>query len=315
MPQYYVLRKNHLMRSSVVDDVRCGHEEEAVVRFAACNFSCVHCFSFASSWPHCWHRYKKMREYSTEEVATEINSVISGYRYSWLRITGGEPFWKLERARELCAVLKLIEGNGRNFNEDVVIQTNGFILANRKRCLEITARLADLSLDVLIEISLKGTCSDEFKLLTLLPNKGYYIQLKAVENLREAVEGRRNLSYRLVMGYGPNRVSKDLPTHVFVHPEQRFFLQMRERWDPHFVKIYKKYLKESPSGHLGFSMACLVTQRWGIRTLRNIEKHEMLLRTRELSNSERKLYKFQWESIYPYFTEMNPEKFYALEFP
>jgi len=315
MTQHYVLRKNHLMRNSVVNDVRCGSGEEAVVRFAGCNFNCVHCFSFASSWPHRWQHYDKKKKYSTEEVAAEINSIISGYHYTWLRITGGEPFLNLKRANELCSALKLIEGVSENFNDDVVIQTNGFILKDRNNCLEIATKLSDLSLDVLIEISLKGTCSEEFTLLTLLPNSGYYMQLKAVENLREAVRGKRNLSYRLVMGYGPNSVSKNLPTHVFVHPEGRFLLQMRQRWNPHFAEIHERYLKESPSGHLGFSMACLVTQRWGIQTLRNIEKNGMLLRTKQLNNSERKQYKFQWESIYPYFIEMNPERFYALEFP
>jgi len=30
---------------------------------------------------------------------------------------------------------------------------------------------------------------------------------------------------------------------------------------------------------------------------------------------ERKKYELQWKSVHPYFTEMKPEEFYALEFP
>lgn len=74
----------------------------------------------------------------------------------------------LERAMELSAVLRLIEKKSSSFNNDVVIQTNGFIFGNSDKCLKIAERLADLSLDVLVEISLKGTNSDEFKLLTSL---------------------------------------------------------------------------------------------------------------------------------------------------
>lgn len=315
MPQQYVLRDNHSKDNSVVNDVKCGRGEEAVVRFARCNFSCIHCFSYASSWPNRWRYYKKKREYSVQDAADEINKVLTGYRYIWLRITGGEPFFDMERAMELCSILKLIENNGKSFNNDVVIQTNGFILGNIKKCLKIMDTLAEVSLNVLIEVSLKGTSSDEFGLITLLPAKSFDLQLKGVENLRQTIDGKENLAYRLVMGFGPNTVSNDLPTHAFIHPKHRFLLQMRERWDQHFTEIYEGYLEESPSGDLGFSMACLVTQRWGLRPLRNIDRHGMLLRTNELSNSERKLHTRQWESVHPYFTDMKPEEFYALEFP
>lgn len=117
------------------------------------------------------------------------------------------------------------------------------------------------------------------------------------------------------MGFGLNSVSKDLPSHIFVHPDEHFLLQMRERWSSHFAKTYENYLEESSSGHLGFSMACLVTQRWGIRPMKNIEKHGMLLRTGKLPKAERRSYKHQWESVHPYFTDMKPEEFYAVEFP
>lgn len=315
MVQHYVLRNNHMMRNSVLDEVTCGKGREAVVRFAGCNFSCVHCFSFASSWPMCWHDYRRMRNYSTEEAADEINSVISGHQYNWLRITGGEPFLNMRRARELCVLLSLVERNGESFGRDVVIQTNGFILASRNRCLDILDKLADLSLDLLIEISLKGTCSDEFRLLTQLPAVGYFRQLRAVENIKDATNRTENLSYRVIMGYGPNKITENLPTHAFIHPTERFLLQMRERWDPHFLQLYEEYLEQSPAGHLGFSVACLVTQRWGIRTLRNIDGYGMLLRTKGLGTRERSQYETQWESIYPYFVGMKPEEFYALEFP
>ena len=49
--------------------------------------------------------------------------------------------------------------------------------------------------------------------------------------------------------------------------------------------------------------------------MRNIEKYGMLLRTSGLGKSERKKYELQWEFVYPYFTDMKPEEFYALEFP
>lgn len=215
------------------------------------------------------------------------------YHYNWLRITGGEPFLDLERASELCTVLKLLEENSESFNNDVVIQTNGYVLGNDKNCREITKQLADSSLDVLVEISLKGTCDDEFSLITHLPSRSFYIQLKAVENLRKNIKSVRNLTYRVVMGFGPNNVSETLPTHMFIHPNRGFLLQMRKRWDSNFTRLQEDYLEESPSGHLGFSMACLVTQRWGIHPLRNIEENGMLLRTRELSASKRALYEQQ----------------------
>lgn len=41
----------------------------------------------------------------------------------------------------------------------------------------------------------------------------------------------------------------------------------------------------------------------------------MLVRTKDLNNQEMERYKKQWESVHRYFTEMNPEKFYKLEFP
>lgn len=216
---------------------------------------------------------------------------------------------------ELCDILKLIEGEADSFSEDVVIQTNGFVFANSGVCLKIIQNLAGLSLDILIEVSLKGTCNEEFSLLTLLPERNFRTQLEAAKNLMDMIEGNDNLAYRLIIGYGPNKVNENLPTHLLVHPEHSYILQMRERWDPDFVGLYERYLSESPSGHLGFSMACLVTQRWGIRTLRNIESHGMLLRTNRLSSSERNKYENQWRSVHPYFTEMHPGRFYALEFP
>lgn len=162
MPQQYLVRENHLRNNSLVNDVRCGGREEAVVRFAGCNLSCVHCFSSASSWPECWRHYRRMKDYSVEEATSEINSVLLGYNYAWLRITGGEPFLDPKRAEELSAVLGLIE-ESRSFGRNIVIQTNGFVLGNRIICSEIMKRLAELPLDILIEVSLKGTCAEEFE--------------------------------------------------------------------------------------------------------------------------------------------------------
>jgi uncharacterized Fe-S cluster-containing radical SAM superfamily protein len=314
MSQQFLTRDNHLRNNSLVNDVKCGGKEEAVVRFAGCNFSCVHCFSSASSWPECWKQYKKMSEYSVKEAAAEINSVLSEYSYTWLRITGGEPFLNPKRAEDLSAVLGLIDEN-QGFGQNVIIQTNGLALANRGICQEIIARLAELPLQVLIEVSLKGTCAEEFELLTRLPGENYNKQLEAIKNLREIIGDEPNLSYRLIMGYGPNRIAPVLPAYVFVHPKRHFLLQMREQWDPNFTELYRNYLKESPSGHLGFSMACLVTDRWGIRALRNIEERKMLLRTSSLSDRVREEYQLQWESVHPYFVEMKPGVFYPLEFP
>jgi uncharacterized Fe-S cluster-containing radical SAM superfamily protein len=315
MTQDYVLRRNHLFSRSILNDVKCGTGVEAVIRFAGCNLSCQHCFSYASSWSHRWQTYGKKQPYTSDEAAAEARQVLQNRDYQWLRVTGGEPFLTLERVRELTRFLRQLENHSAQFRHDVVIQTNGLLLHDEETCTHIVDMLSDVSLDLLIEVSLKGVCVDEFTLLTGIPERGFDRQLLGIHNLQRSIKGNTRINYRLVMGFGPNNITESLPAYVFIHPNTHNLFLMKEHWDPRFEQVYYDYLSTSPTGDIGFAMACLVTVGWGRHAINNLDRRNLLLRTRRLSTEAERNVTRQWQSIHPYFVNMMPQRFYAREFP
>ena len=134
-----------------------------------CNLRCVFCWSNrprddpAMSWGF----------YSPESVYLNLVSIAERRGYRLLRVSGNEPTicWD-----HLIKILELVEEDGRF---KFILETNGTLIDEGKA--------EDLSKfrRVHVRVSLKGTCEEEFGLLTGARPEAFELQLNALKNLAD----------------------------------------------------------------------------------------------------------------------------------
>jgi len=134
-----------------------------------CNLRCIFCWSNVPrdnptmSW----------KFYSPEEVYRNLVKIAERRKYRLIRISGNEPTicWD-----HLIKILELVEQDGRF---KFILETNGILIDKSKA--------EDLSKfrRVHVRVSLKGTCEEEFSLLTGARPEAFELQLNALKHLAD----------------------------------------------------------------------------------------------------------------------------------
>ena len=243
---------------------KCGDKPyELAMRFAGCNLRCGACFASGYSWPELFRKNPRVtNKKSVDDVVEDYQKIPypPGFsNYNWLRILGGEPLLNDNYIQFLFNIIKRIsEIDSKKFNNGIIIQTNGIHIGKGNMDL-LKIGLKELyetnsSVKVAIEVSIKGTNVDEFKLITQTPgthaqdffsfNKKSYFVLKklafTLPNLRPMVIAGFgvNESYLLTGGKSNERITiffkDDKPIY---HPE--FWSEEFKRLYDDFTSTYK----------------------------------------------------------------------------
>jgi uncharacterized Fe-S cluster-containing radical SAM superfamily protein len=157
---------------------------------------------------------------------------------SFIRFTGGEPtiYWK-----EVIEVLKQLANNETTVDIPIVIQTNGISIGNGTVNVYELNRTPFNRLKILFELSIKGTNSEEFELLTRTSKKLYAYQIKAYKLLKNARSHNRNLSFICVLGIYHSSNKEKESTFVFVYPNSNIPMFDRHKpWDKEFENMWKE---------------------------------------------------------------------------
>lgn len=135
-----------------------------------CNLRCKFCWSWRYS-----HSMDKGDFYTPQQVFEKLIDIASNKGYKYLRLSGSEPSisWK-----HLLELLKLVDETRYIF----ILETNGILIGHNKRFAQDLAKFSN----IVVRISLKGTTSEEFHMLTSAEKQFYEFQIKAIENLVES---------------------------------------------------------------------------------------------------------------------------------
>ncbi len=137
---------------------------------ADCVGCCLRCI-FCWAWNVVSRPSKIGEYYSPEEVAQRLTKISEKKRLNQLRISGNEPTIAREH---LIRVLELIDEKYL-----FILETNGILIGKYNDYAKDLSKFKNLY----VRVSLKGTCSEEFSRLTGATPDGFYLQLKALENL------------------------------------------------------------------------------------------------------------------------------------
>jgi uncharacterized Fe-S cluster-containing radical SAM superfamily protein len=162
-------------------NVVCRNDQRKYYRFrparfyggistADCLGCCLRCV-FCWSWDKVIKPEKFGKYYTPEEVAMRLVSTARSKGYSQIRISGNEP---TICRRHLISVLELIPKDYL-----FILETNGILIGNDEKYAEDLSRFPNLY----VRVSLKGTCEEEFSMLTGAIPERFQLQLKALEHL------------------------------------------------------------------------------------------------------------------------------------
>ena len=125
----------------------------------------------------CWSREATRRPAETgqfcpaEDVVRKLLAIAREKKYKKLRISGGES--TLDRSH-LERVLELIPED-----YEFILETNGILIGQDPAYAEMLSRFKNLY----VRVCLKGTCEEEFALLTRAVPEAFQLQLEALKNL------------------------------------------------------------------------------------------------------------------------------------
>jgi len=143
---------------------------------ADCVGCCLRCL-FCWSWHIVTQPDRIGRFYSPEEVAHRLLSIAKRKGFFQIRVSGNEP--TLHRPH-LLRLLQLIPKDFR-----FILETNGILIGDDPSYARDLSPFSNL----FVRVSLKGACPEDFARLTRANPEGFYLQLRALENLlRENVE-------------------------------------------------------------------------------------------------------------------------------
>ena len=132
-----------------------------------CCLKCVFCWSWnVTTRPEQYGQF-----YTPGDVAERLIGIAKKKKINQLRISGNEPTICKEH---LINVLKLIP-------EDhlFILETNGILIGSDPDYAKQLAAFHNLY----VRVSLKGTCEEEFSMLTGAVPEGFKLQLRALEHL------------------------------------------------------------------------------------------------------------------------------------
>ena len=200
-----------------------------------CILGCEFCWSPES-------RTKNMNEPTIELRPDQvIHSTIKNIKKpfkSFIRFTGGEPtlYWK-----NLLQVFEYFAEDEVLVNIPILIQTNGISVGMGTTNLYELNRSPFKKLKFLFELSIKGTNSEEFELLTRTSRKLYNHQLTAYKMLKNFHNHNPNLSFITVLGIYHSSIKGKHSKFAFVYPsDQTLMFDGYRAWDKEFEKIWNE---------------------------------------------------------------------------
>lgn len=113
--------------------------------------------------------------HSPEDAFSRLDKIAEKGGYSQMRLSGQEPTIGREHLIEL---LKLVEASPYKF----VLETNGILIGAEADYASTLSGFKDLH----VRVSLKGTCEEEYGLLTGALPESFKLQLDALANLKDA---------------------------------------------------------------------------------------------------------------------------------
>jgi len=137
---------------------------------ADCVGCCLKCL-FCWSWHIIVQPERVGQFYSPEEVVRNLLSIARKKGFHQIRISGNEP--TLHRSH-LLGVLRFIPKEIH-----FILETNGILIGQDASYAKELSQFPNLY----VRVSLKGACPQDFARLTGAKQKGFDIQLKALENL------------------------------------------------------------------------------------------------------------------------------------
>lgn len=256
MSVYLALQKSvgepNAQQNRTVAIQKCGnYPYEVSLRFAGCNLRCGACFASGYSWPNKYLTSKRVKKNKLLKDLIDDYSRIPNVEqnYNWMRILGGEPLLNEEYINYLFTFIKSIaERDTAIFNNGIVIQTNGIHVGLNGADL-VKKHLDEIyninpQLKISMEISIKGTNSREFSLLTRSQNDFFKANIQAYYNLMK-IEAR-NLRPTVIAGFGISesillangRSGKSLMTVLFDDDTPTFHPSI---WSDDFKALYSDF--------------------------------------------------------------------------
>ena len=131
-----------------------------------CPLTCVFCWS---GYPRD-HPQRAGKWYTPDQVFHELNRIAKRKGYTQLRVSGNEPTLGKEH---LLRLIELVDKTSYQF----ILETSGILLDE-----QYAEDLSHFS-NVHVRVSLKGTCEEEFQILTGLPSQTFRLQLRGLKEL------------------------------------------------------------------------------------------------------------------------------------
>jgi len=139
---------------------------------AVCNLRCVFCWASDSIM----NRPQDVGKlHSPEDAFARLDRIASKSGYSQLRLSGQEPTIGKEHLLEL---LGLVEESSLKF----ILETNGILIGAEPDYASALSPFRQLH----VRVSLKGTCEEEYAMVTGAVPESFKLQLDALSNLRDA---------------------------------------------------------------------------------------------------------------------------------
>lgn len=157
--KYYRFRKDRWYGGIATGDV------------VGCNLRCGMCWS----WRSASHFMAGGFYYSPEQSFHRLSNIAYSHNLKMVRLSGGEPTISINH---VLSLLKLFENAGLGF----VMETNGLIIGDDPDLAKKLVRYDHL----VVRVSLKGCCRDDFHKITYASPRFFDLQLRALENLVEA---------------------------------------------------------------------------------------------------------------------------------
>ncbi len=139
---------------------------------AVCNLRCAFCWAGDSIMDR---PQDVGRFHSPEDAFAKLERIASKGGYSQLRLSGQEPTIGREHLLEL---LELVERSPYKF----ILETNGILIGAEPDYASSLSGFKSLH----VRVSLKGTCEEEYSMLTGAMPESFRLQLDALSNLVDA---------------------------------------------------------------------------------------------------------------------------------
>lgn len=193
-----------------------------------CNLRCGFCWS----WRQASHVMAGGFFCRPEEAFKRLASIADARGYGLVRLSGGEP--SLSR-KHVLRLLELFEKTRFRF----ILETNGLLIGADASYAEELAKYRRL----IVRVSLKGTCEEEFHALTLA-NPGFYRQqLNALGNLVDAgLEPGEQVYAAVMLSFSTGENYENLKNRLAgIHP--RLPLEIDEEYVilyPHVAELLRR---------------------------------------------------------------------------